>query len=337
MAVTITQKTPSNNSVLIGWNSNPAANVDANAYISTVQTDLGNPPNFPASVLSASADQSGLLPGVTNFTATLNGLSPGTTYYVLCEADGSYSPYPDSFTTTGTVSGPPVPITVQDLAVDIASLSPLTLTFEWDGPDTAQGQVYIGTSPTGLALSGTDLNAGARHFYSINQGLAFNQTYYYQVVSADATGAPVSQGPVMAVATPAAPSNNTYLVTPVPLPGYPHPPIFPFPPPHPPVIPFVTNPHVHPGGRAVITVETRNGSLPASNALVEFKLSDPTMGKLGHGNLIGGDRVQLYSDPHMFETAIFISSGKIGSVTVGIRVVGSTHAHATASATIQVS
>ena len=337
MPVTITQKSPANNSVQIGWNSNPAANVDANVYISTTQSDLSNPPTFPASVISAVADQTGQLPGITDFTATVTGLSSGTTYYILCEADGVYSPYPDSFTTTGTVPVP-TPITVQDSAVNIPSLSPLTLAFEWDGPNSAQGQVYFGTSPTGLTLAGTDSNAGARHFYSISQGLSFNQTYYYRVVSLDSTGTVLSQGPVMAVTTPAAPSNNTYLVTPVPIPNYPRPPIWPpFPPPHPPVIPFVTNPQMHAGGRAVITVETRNGNLPASNALVEFKLSDSTMGKLGHGNLIGGDRVQLYSDPHMFESVVFISSGKLGSVTVSVRVVGSSHANASASAVIHVS
>jgi|GEM_PF-5201083 len=337
MAVIITQKTPTNNSVQIGWNSTPAANVDANVYISTNQADLSAPPSFPASVISAPADQSGLLPGVNNFTATLTGLTPGTLYYVLCEADSSYSPYPDSFTTTGTIT-PPVPITVQDAAVTISSVSPLTLQFAWDGPDCPQGQVYLGSSAASLALAGTDTNAGARHTYSITQGLAFNQTYYYQVVSADASGNPLSQGPVMALTTPAAPNNNTYLVTPVPLPNYPRPiPFPPFPPPHPPVIPFVTNPNIHPGGRSVITVETRNGLLPAVNALVEFTLSDPTMGKLGHCNLIGGAKVQLYSDPHMFETVVFISSGKLGSVTVGVRVVGSSHAHATASAVIHVS
>ena len=336
MPVTVTQKSPTNNSVLISWNSNPAANVDANVYISTTQSDLINPPTFPASVTSAAADQSGLLPGVTDFTATINGLVAGTTYYLLCEADGVYSIYPDSFTTTGTVPVP-VPITVQDSGVNVSSLSPLTLTFDWDGPNSAQGQVYFGTTPTTLALAGTDSNSGARHFYSISQGLSFNQTYYYQVASLDSTGTVLSQGPVMAVMTPASPSNNTYLVTPIPIPWYPRPPIIPFPPPHPPVIPFVTNPHIHPGGRTVITVETRNGTLPASNALVEFTLSDPTMGKLGHGNLIGGSLVQLYSDPHMFESVVFISSGKIGSVKVGVRVVGSTHANAAASATIQVS
>lgn len=337
MAVTITQKTPSNNSAVIGWNSNPAANVDANVYVSPNQADLANPPNFPATVISTPADQTGLLPGVTSFTATVNGLLPGTTYYVLCEADSSYSAYPDSFTTTGS-SVPPVPITVQDAAVTVSSVAPLTLQFVWDGPNCPQGQVYLGTSPTNLALAGTDTNAGARHSYSISQGLSFSQTYYYQVVSADASGNPVSQGPVMAVVTPAAPNNNTYLVTPVPIPNYPRPiPFPPFPPPHPPVIPFVTNPNIHPGGRSVITVETRNGLLPAVNALVEFTLSDPTMGKLGHGNLIGGDKVQLYSDPHMFETVVFVSSGKVGSVRVGVRVVGSSHANATASAVIQVS
>jgi len=337
MAVTITQKSPSNNSVVLGWNSNPPANVDANAYVSPNQSDLSNPPNFPSAVISVPADQTGLLPGVSSFTATINGLLPGTLYYVLCEADGSYSPYPDSFTTTGTPPPPPVSINDQDVAITLGVASPMSVSFDWIGPDATQGQVWIGSSPMSLALAGTDTNMGARHSYMVNQGINYSQTYYCQVVSVDSGGNPVSQGPVLAFATPMQPNNNLYLAAPPLVPPFPRP--LPFPPVLPPhyLIPFVSNTHIHPGGRSVITVDTRNGAVAAANALVEFSLSDPTMGKLGHGNLIGGSLVQVLSDPYALESVVFISSGKTGSVAVGVRVMGSTHVNSTARAVIQVS
>jgi|GEM_PF-4908950 len=100
MAVTIMSKTPANNSIVLGWNSTPAANVDANAYVATDPSDFNTP-----NCISVSADQSGLLPGVNNFTATVTGLTSGTPYYVMCEADGVDSAV-DSFQTTGNPPGP---------------------------------------------------------------------------------------------------------------------------------------------------------------------------------------------------------------------------------------
>ena len=100
MSVTITNKVPGGSSIQLGWNSNPAANTDANAYIATDPADFNTP-----NCISVPADQSGLLPGVTDFTATPTGLTPGTAYYVMCEADGLDSAT-DTFTTTGTPPGP---------------------------------------------------------------------------------------------------------------------------------------------------------------------------------------------------------------------------------------
>lgn len=100
MSVTVTNVTPANNSVALGWNSNPAANTDANAYVATDPADFNTP-----DCISVPADQSGLLPGVTSFTATPAGLTPGTSYYAMCEADGADSTV-TPFKTTGNPPGP---------------------------------------------------------------------------------------------------------------------------------------------------------------------------------------------------------------------------------------
>jgi hypothetical protein len=100
MAVTITNQTPGDNSIQLGWNSNPAANTDANAYVATDPADFNTP-----NCISVPADQSGLLPGVTDFTATVTGLTSGTSYFVMCEADGVDSAVAN-VQTTGNPPGP---------------------------------------------------------------------------------------------------------------------------------------------------------------------------------------------------------------------------------------
>ena len=100
MPVTITQKNPGDDNIQLGWNSNPAANTDANAYVATDPADFNTP-----DCISVPADQTGQLPGITDFTATVTGLTSGTSYYVMCEADGADSSV-DSFKTTGTPPGP---------------------------------------------------------------------------------------------------------------------------------------------------------------------------------------------------------------------------------------
>lgn len=100
MAVTISNLAPADTSVALGWNANPAANTDANAYVATDPADFNTP-----NCISIPADQSGLLPGVTSFTATPTGLTPGTSYYAMCEADGADSTV-TPFKTTGNPPGP---------------------------------------------------------------------------------------------------------------------------------------------------------------------------------------------------------------------------------------
>jgi len=100
MAVTITQVTPADTSVGVEWTANPAANVDANAYVATDPADFNTP-----NCLSVPADQSGQLPGIGVFTGTVTGLTSGTTYYAMCEADGADSTT-STFQTTGTPPGP---------------------------------------------------------------------------------------------------------------------------------------------------------------------------------------------------------------------------------------
>lgn len=100
MAVTITSKNPGDTMVSMGWNSNPPANVDANVYVATDPADFNTP-----DAIVVPADQAGQLPGITDFTATVTSLSPATTYYVMCEADGVDSAM-DTFVTTGNPPGP---------------------------------------------------------------------------------------------------------------------------------------------------------------------------------------------------------------------------------------
>jgi hypothetical protein len=84
-----------------------------------------------------------------------------------------------------------------------------------------------------------------------------------------------------------------------------------------------TGPNAVPaGGRRIIAVGTRRGGTAADGHLVEFKLVDPTFGKLGHENLPSGERVQLISDPREYESCVFISNGKVGTAQVSIRLVG---------------
>ena len=81
-------------SVTLRWTSNPAANNDANAYVGTSVGNFG---------FTVPADQSGQLPGVSSFTATVNGLTPGTSYVAMAEADGANSTT-QSFSTASAVT-----------------------------------------------------------------------------------------------------------------------------------------------------------------------------------------------------------------------------------------
>jgi hypothetical protein len=83
-----------NTSVILRWTSNPAANNDANGYVGISAGNYG---------FSTPADQSGQLPGVASFTATISGLNPGTSYVAMAEADGANSST-QSFATTGGVA-----------------------------------------------------------------------------------------------------------------------------------------------------------------------------------------------------------------------------------------
>jgi hypothetical protein len=85
MAVTINLVTPGSDNVRVQWQAVPMPINTATLYVAANQADL-NTPNG----LSVPADQSGILPA-TPLTGTIPGLSSGTNYFCVAEADGNLS------------------------------------------------------------------------------------------------------------------------------------------------------------------------------------------------------------------------------------------------------
>lgn len=303
--VSIVQITPNNQDVTITWQSDDRAG-SATIFVALTPADLSN----PAKRFSAPAQNP--LPDIF-FFATVTGLTPGTTYVCMAEADGVNSAV-QNFTTGGTAPGGP--IFSENIAVGIDSLVPLTLSFTWRGPNTPKGRVFIGTASGNLNPAGEDTTPGEVHRVSVSN-LQPNQLLFCKVASVDAGGAVVAESDEFKFATPKAANNNLHLTNPV-------------------GIPFISDNSISGGGRSTVSVGVREGGNASSNHLVEFKLVDPSFGKLGYSNVAGNGRVQLISDPRVFESVTFISNGKAGNALVEVRGVGSSHPNAVKRASIQV-
>ena len=84
-SVKIVQINPSDNNAQVQWQSDQQANNTATTYISRNQADLGDPTKC------ITGDASAQLPAA-NFMVNVAGLTAGTNYFCLCEADGVSSP-----------------------------------------------------------------------------------------------------------------------------------------------------------------------------------------------------------------------------------------------------
>lgn len=136
MPVTITAKTPSFTQVAVGWQSAPAANNTSTVRVATSSANLDN----PGTRITQVSDQDGQLPGITDFTATVTGLTQGTTYWLQCEADGVLS----SKTT----------FTTSTITATILSINPsdTQATIHWQANTTVlTAECYVATSQANLS------------------------------------------------------------------------------------------------------------------------------------------------------------------------------------------
>jgi hypothetical protein len=139
---------------------------------------------------SASAFDSSLS---TSHTATLTGLSAGTTYHfqiVSTDAAGNMAATSDA--TFAIASVPSAPM-ISNISVSVTGTS--TATIMWNTDAAASGQVFFGT--TASLGSSTTLNSTASTTHSVNlSNLTQGTTYHFVVVSANGNGTATSSDQV---------------------------------------------------------------------------------------------------------------------------------------------
>jgi hypothetical protein len=312
--VSILNVNPSTNNAVIIWQADDFAS-SAECYVACTQADLSNP--------AKRITKAGVVPDMS-FQAEIPApafgdtpLAPGTNYFCQAMADGVLSA-PQAFTTQGASV---LPLSNVQFLFD--PITPLTVKVSWKGPWSEKGRVFMGNVSGVYVSVGEDLVPGEIHTVSVGQipgvgALQFNQKYFLKVASADASGTVLGCSEELVLLTPKQAGNSVVLQNP------------------PAPIPLLSQSPLPAGGRCVITFSVRDGAQAANRHLIEFQLTDPSMGKLGAMNLFGTDRIQLLADPRVYESADFFSSGKKGTATVRVRVVGGTNPNAQKTVNIQV-
>jgi len=136
--------------------------------------------------------------GVTHI-GYLNGLTPGTTYYLRVRSvDGSGIAAEAAGPVFVTTAPPPVSTAVQISGVGVSQISSSSAMILWTTNRAATTEVSYGTSTAyGLTAAGV---AGTSHTVTLS-GLAAGTTYYFQVRSNDGLGTSVMTGsPFMTIA-----------------------------------------------------------------------------------------------------------------------------------------
>jgi hypothetical protein len=303
------------NHATITWQGDDFANNIAECYVACTQADLANP--------AKRITKPGFVPDMSfqaEIPAVGNGdtpLAPGAAYFCQAMMENVLSA-PQQFTTQG---GSTLPLS--NVQVMFEPINPLTVKIAWKGPWSEKGRVFMGTASGVFASVGEDLVPGECHTVTINQipgtgNLQFNQKYFYKVASVDASGTVLGSSDELVLLTPKQASGTVTLQAP------------------PAPLPTLSQSPLPAGGRCVITFSVRDGASASNRNLIEFQLTDPSMGKLGAMNLFGTDRIQLLSDPKVYESVDFFSSGKKGTATVRVRVVGGTNPNAQKTVNIQV-
>lgn len=128
--------------------------------------------------------------GTGSFTATMNNLSPGTTYYVRAYATNSI----------GTGYGPQISFTTQSISVPTVSTTSVgsiatngsssggNVTATGGATVTARGVVWNNTGSPTISNSKTTDGSGAGSFISSITGLSPNTTYYVRAYASNSAG-----------------------------------------------------------------------------------------------------------------------------------------------------
>jgi fibronectin type 3 domain-containing protein len=178
--------TPGSNEVTISW----SATAGATSYDVYVGTTSGN--YDPTPVKTA----------VVGVTATITGLTNGTTYYFVVKAAnlGGSSPPTSEVSAKPVAPPPPAPANLS------AAAASGQITLSWAAsPSATSYDVYVSTSSG--AQSATATQTGVKGTSTTVTGLTNGTTYYYVVKAVNADGSSVASNE--ASATPAAPAQQT--------------------------------------------------------------------------------------------------------------------------------
>jgi hypothetical protein len=189
----------------------------------TWTTDEASSSRVDYGTSSGSLTQSATGPSnVTAHSVSLTGLAAGTTYYYrVTSADAAgnsatspvTSSAPLSFATTAPDSTPPV------ISAVASAPGSTSARISWNTNEPASSRVMYGASPGSLTQNVTDAALVTSHSVNLT-GLMAGGTYYYRVISADASGnsatSPVESNAPLSFATSTAISTAIFPAAAVP-------------------------------------------------------------------------------------------------------------------------